>query len=80
MYSGDDTPTQVHSLADEELVRTIASRLSDDAGRRSSRLARIKQAVESSDYENQLKLSVALDRLLDHLGAAGEGTRFMKRP
>lgn len=34
---------------------------------RHRRLARVKEAVECSEYENPLKLSVALDRLLDEL-------------
>ncbi len=66
MYLGDDCPTQVRLPADEELAERLAAKLRLDRRGRARRLAKIKQAVESCDYENSLKLSVALDRLLDN--------------
>lgn len=67
MYVGDDRPTQVRTPHDEEVARRLTRKLKDDRQSRAKRLLKIKQAVESSDYENALKLSVALDRLLDDI-------------
>jgi hypothetical protein len=67
MYAGDDRPAQLRTLGDEELARRLTRKLKDDRRTRARRMARIKRAVESSDYENALKLSVALDRLLERL-------------
>ena len=67
MYVGDDCPTQVRTPTDEELAQRMAGKLRQSGSTRARRLARIKHAVQSSDYENPLKLSVALDRLLERL-------------
>ena len=67
MYVGDDCPTQVRLPADEELAEKLAARLHRTPSTRLRRLAKIKRAVQSSEYENQLKLSVALDRMLEKL-------------
>lgn len=45
-----------------------AARLVSDVAavqRRRQRLARVREAIDASDYENDLKLSVAVDRLID---------------
>lgn len=67
MYVGDDCPTQLRTPADQELAERLASRLKQNRSTRARRLARIRQAVEQAEYENPLKLSVALDRLLERL-------------
>ncbi len=67
MYFGDDSPAQLRTPLDEELVREIAATIREKPDLRTRRLARIKQSVESSDYENELKFSIALDRLLDRV-------------
>jgi hypothetical protein len=67
MYVGDDCPTQVRTPHDEAVAMEMTRKLQLDPRSRARRLARIKQAVECADYENALKLSVALDRLLEKL-------------
>lgn len=67
MYAGDDTPTQVRLASDEAFAAKLSRRLRGGSSARAQRLARIKRAVASSEYENDLKMSVALDRLLDRL-------------
>ena len=67
MYLGDDCPTQVRLPADEELAHRLAARISTHPERRIHQLMKIKQAVNASDYENSLKLSVAVDRLLERI-------------
>lgn len=66
MYVGDDCPTHVRLPVDEHTARDFADRLRQPRSR-AARLARIKHAIEQSEYENPLKLSVALDRLVDSL-------------
>ena len=73
MYVGDDCPTQVRLPADEELAEKLAERLSRTPSSRIRRLAKIKRAVQASEYENQLKLSVALDRMLESLVPPSQG-------
>ncbi len=67
MYVGDDCPTQMRLPVDEKLVGEFARKLKGDRRTRAQRLAKIKNAVKARDYENPLKLSVAIDRLLDRL-------------
>ena len=67
MYVGDDCPTQPRLPRDEELAHRLTRKLKQDRATRMRKLAKIKRAVADSEYENALKLSVALDRLLDGL-------------
>lgn len=64
MYVGDDPHPSGRSTSDEITALRLTERLT--VGRR-RRLARIKRAVATSEYENPLKLSVAVDRLLEKL-------------
>ena len=64
MYVGDDPHPTARTSSDEITALRLTERLT--IGRR-RRLARIKRAVATSEYENPLKLSVALDRLIDKL-------------
>jgi negative regulator of flagellin synthesis FlgM len=45
----------------------LASRALDAPGIRADRVAQIRAAIESGDYETDDKLSMALDRLMDEI-------------
>jgi hypothetical protein len=64
MYQGDDNlHTSVRTEQDRAEVAKLAARLVPAERRRLRRIARIREAVAASDYENSLKLSIAVDRL-----------------
>jgi hypothetical protein len=67
MYVGDDDPDKLRLPRDVAAVRKLATRLRRGKDTRKRKVRRVKHAVQSGDYENALKLSVALDRLLDEL-------------
>jgi hypothetical protein len=74
----------VATMADSDpaTAPTTAERASatpDDARRRRLRLARIRRAVLRGEYENELKLSVAADRLFERL-RTDSPTRDARRP
>lgn len=82
MYTGDDeSVSRVRWPNDEALAERLATQLAtetpDPSGKpatqlsRRERLARIRRAVAASEYENPLKLSIALDRVLDRINRLG---------
>ncbi len=49
-------------------TRAAVSRGADAAGIRLDRVAELRAAIQSGNYDTDEKLSVALDRLLDQIG------------
>ena len=56
--------------ADVAMARRMLQSLRCREDQRRSRVERLKEAIRSNSYENPLKLSVALDRMLDDAWAA----------
>ena len=69
MYLGDDNSVStVRMPHDQAIVERLTAKLVPSEAVKRRRLARIRRAVASSEYENSLKLSVAVDRLIERLG------------
>ncbi len=68
MYVGDDLdPKTVRLPQDLLVVRRLVARLHRGRDARTGKIASLKRAIGDGDYENDLKLSVAMDRLLEDL-------------
>ena len=68
MYLGDDTTASpVRMPSDRAVIERLTAKLNPSASPRRKRLTRIKQSVTAGEYENSLKLSIAVDRVLDAL-------------
>lgn len=76
MYVGDDIdPNTVRLPRDVRAVQRLVRKLRTGRDARTDMIARVKDAIGDGDYENDLKLSVAIDRLLDELPAPDHENR-----
>jgi hypothetical protein len=57
------------SCADLDLAQRLLTRIRHGENDRHYRIGRIQTAIRAETYENDLKLSVAVDRLLCRMGA-----------
>ncbi|MFT3784630.1 MAG: hypothetical protein QM770_00500 [Tepidisphaeraceae bacterium] len=67
MYVGDDDPQTLRMPRDVRAARRLASRLRKGKDARLKKVEDVRSALDAGDYENALKLSVAIDRMLDEL-------------
>jgi anti-sigma28 factor (negative regulator of flagellin synthesis) len=67
MYAGDDKEESVRLPADQRAARDLTRKLREQGEARQTKVESIRKAIESEDYENPLKLSVTIDRLIDEL-------------
>lgn len=68
MYVGDDTdPDTVRLPRDMQAVRKLVAKLRRGGDARIDMVDRVRHSIDEGDYENDLKLSVAIDRLLEEL-------------
>ena len=61
------TPAKRRSRADRATAKRFMSLLHAGADARVKKIKRIRQSVRTRNYENELKLSVALDRMASDL-------------
>jgi hypothetical protein len=61
------TATPRRSRADQAMAERLMSLLKAGADTRTSKVKRIRQSVRSRSYENELKLSVAMERMAQDL-------------
>ena len=60
-------PSQGRSAADREAARQMLEILKQGADFRSRKVRRLRGAIHADKFENELKLDIALDRLVEHL-------------
>ena len=70
---GGAGPADDRTAADLALARRMLQALRHRQDQRRSKVDRLREAIRSNSYENPLKLSVAVDRLVERAGGlAGE--------
>jgi hypothetical protein len=69
--SPSDAPSHAkpaRTLAERRLVAQMRRRLAIGADVRRDKTDAVRRAIQLDDYENDLKLSIALDRMLGDVG------------
>ena len=61
------TPVEARGEAERVVVRRMAKRLRSGGDVRRHKVRRVKLSVQAGAYENELKLMIALERMLDSL-------------
>lgn len=75
MYVGDDEdPRTVRLPRDVETARRLVARIRKGRDARSQMIGKLRAAIQHGDYENDLKLSVAIDRLLEENDSLAPGS------
>jgi hypothetical protein len=65
MYVGDDDPNRVPAMTNLAAVKKLSNRLRKGKDARREKIARVRRSIEAGTYLNELKLSVAVDRLME---------------
>jgi hypothetical protein len=75
MYTGDDVdPDRVRLPRDLAAVRKLVQQLRSGHDARTHMIERVRHSINEGDYENDLKLSVAVDRLMEEIPAVDPST------
>jgi anti-sigma28 factor (negative regulator of flagellin synthesis) len=67
MYSGDDQEKSLKLPHDRRIARAMLRKLRQSGDARQAKVDAIRRAIASGDYENALKVSVTIERVIEEL-------------
>jgi hypothetical protein len=65
MYVGDDDPNRVPAMTNLIAVKKLSARLRKGKDSRRQKIQRVRRSIDAGQYDNALKLSIAMDRMLE---------------